>query len=66
MLTCDMVLWLFTGENSAGFVENGRFFSPYLHHSNLKFHELYVGVSKYSGTPKWMVKIMENFPIKMG
>ena len=25
---------------------------------------LYVGVSKNRGTPKWMVKIMEN-PIKM-
>ena len=27
-------------------------------------YTLYMGVSKNSGTPKWMVKIMEN-PIKM-
>jgi len=28
------------------------------------FQPGYIGVSKKSGTPKWMVKIMEN-PIKM-
>jgi len=28
------------------------------------FFPLYMGVSKNTGTPKWMVKIMEN-PIKM-
>ena len=27
--------------------------------------DIYMGVSKNRGTPKWMVKIMEN-PIKMG
>ena len=29
-----------------------------------KCYNLYMGVSKNRGTPKWMVKIMEN-PIKM-
>ena len=30
-----------------------------------KTHSIHVGVCKNTGTPKWMVKIMEN-PIKLG
>ena len=32
--------------------------------ANVKKWYVYMGVSKNSGTPKWMVKIMEN-PIRM-
>ena len=31
---------------------------------SMSYFELYMGVSKNRGTPKWMVKIMEH-PIKM-